>query len=178
MLHTEKLAKQLLGRFEDAVKKKSKSIEKLDIEVQEEQRLAETEANKNHREAMEKIIGNRVDFSQVKPNRYIPFAKNHRSVGRSQELALITSILIFDKSLHAASLPRRCVLHALGWLGKTEIALEFAYQHLAEFDSVFWVAAETSQKALTSFSEFAMKINHPCLKNISDEIKKPDEVLR
>lgn len=58
--------------------------------------------------------------------------------------------------------PRRsCVLHAVGGMGKTQIALQFAYQFMDEYSHIFWIRAETETVLTESFV------------NISDKIK-PD----
>ena len=45
-------------------------------------------------------------------------------------------------------------LHGLGGVGKTQIALEFAYRYMRKYDAIFWVEAETSAKLKESFSAY------------------------
>lgn len=59
----------------------------------------------------------------------------------------------------SASAQRAFVLHGLGGMGKTEISLEFAHQSMTRFDSVFWAASETEQKADTSFSQIGVSLD-------------------
>jgi predicted ATP-dependent serine protease len=38
------------------------------------------------------------------------------------------------------------VIHGLGGIGKTHIALEYAYHHALDDKAVFWIAAETEEQ--------------------------------
>jgi hypothetical protein len=37
------------------------------------------------------------------------------------------------------------VVHGLGGIGKTQLAVEYAWKHLCDYDAVFWVKADSSE---------------------------------
>lgn len=177
-MYTENWAKSLTGKFGNELTKRSTSISKQASEIDEEERIADHEANKTRYETIEKLLRARSDeFSEVKPVYHIPFSKNSAFVGREDELQDIQNALSTDGS-SADHGQRAVVLHGLGGLGKTEIALAFAYQSLGKYQSVLWVAAETPQKLQTSFSEIGTKLNLQSQESSGDEIKVRDKVLR
>ena len=47
----------------------------------------------------------------------------------------------------------RYVLHGLGGIGKTQIALEYSYRHRNKFDIVYWLRADNYNTLLTSYFE-------------------------
>ena len=68
------------------------------------------------------------------PSYYIPFSKNPRFVGRIAELDALTQKLFVNKKV---------TLVGLGGIGKTQVALKFAYSvkdSQPEY-SIFWVPA-------------------------------------
>ena len=46
-------------------------------------------------------------------------------------------------------------------VGKTELALEYAYSNPAQFDVIFWVGCETSLILTQSFTDMAKAVNLP-----------------
>ena len=48
------------------------------------------------------------------------------------------------------------ILYGLGGIGKTQIALAYAYQKLDSLDAVFWIAADTEYSIQQSFSRVAL----------------------
>ncbi len=65
-------------------------------------------------------------------------ARNGLFTGRDQILETIRDRLFADG--RAAPLP--VVLHGLGGVGKTQVAMEFAHRYMADYDLVWWVPAE------------------------------------
>lgn len=43
------------------------------------------------------------------------------------------------------------LLYGLGGIGKTQLALEYCYQYVDQFDAIFWVSAETQDKLFQDF---------------------------
>src|ERR1700753_3971922 len=83
-------------------------------------------------------------------NFYIPFRRNRQFVGRSAELDKLKQNLLVDKNCQAMA------ISGLGGIGKTQVALEFAYyvkEHCPEL-SIFWVQA----LSMETFEQGCMRI--------------------
>jgi hypothetical protein len=52
-------------------------------------------------------------------------------------------------------------LCGLGGIGKTQIALEYAYRHRDDYQAVFWLKADTRENLLTDFLALAALLNLP-----------------
>jgi TIR domain len=72
----------------------------------------------------------------------LPFRHNPAFTGRAAEL----------KELHKKLRRRRkeaaiqvVVVHGLGGVGKTQLAVEYAWKHLGDYDAVLWVKAESPE---------------------------------
>jgi hypothetical protein len=93
------------------------------------------------------------------PNRILPFAQNPRFFGRSEELEKISKCLgpkdIDDRNL------RTYTIYGRRGVGKTEIALQFAYTNRSGFDAIFWIQCETSVAIRQSFTNVAISLNLP-----------------
>ena len=84
----------------------------------------------------------------------LPFHKNGNFTGRDRELAGI------HKVLHSATISQRrvVVLHGLGGMGKTQLAIQYAYIHQKDYTSVWWVNASTTQTLSQGFLEIAQQL--------------------
>ena len=80
----------------------------------------------------------------------LPFRKNTFFTGRDQELAAIHETLYCPDG--PLSDQRIMVLHGLGGIGKTQIAVQYAYIHQKDYTSVWWVNA--SSDAITSLERW------------------------
>ncbi|KAL2833728.1 violaceus kinesin [Aspergillus cavernicola] len=84
----------------------------------------------------------------------VPFARNLRFVGRKQEIARLNEALTQENG------PPKITIYGLGGIGKTQIALETAYQ-VRERDSscsIFWVACATYENIEQGYMGIAQKI--------------------
>ena len=93
----------------------------------------------------------------VFPNIILPFSQNPRFYGRAVELEKIEKYLSpkDDQSL------RTYTIYGRRGVGKTEIALQFAYMNQPGFDAIFWIQCETSVSIRQSFTSVAVALNLP-----------------
>ncbi|KAJ5494646.1 TPR repeat protein [Penicillium fimorum] len=85
------------------------------------------------------------------PSFYLPFFRNFQFVGRSAELDALKQKLLVKKDC------RNVALSGLGGIGKTQVALQFAYyvkEECPEF-SIFWVQALSMEAFEQSCREIA-----------------------
>lgn len=66
----------------------------------------------------------------------IPLLRNPRFTGREDALAEI------EQRLRVSPVLAVCALRGIGGVGKTQLALEYAYRHRHEYDLVAWIRAE------------------------------------
>jgi len=86
------------------------------------------------------LTNNSLDVDQALRASYsipmcLPFQKNDNFTGRDRELAEI------HEALHSPDTPlpgrRTVVLHGLGGIGKTQLAIQYAYIHQKDYTSVW-----------------------------------------
>ena len=86
----------------------------------------------------------------------LPFHKNVNFTGRERELAEIHTTLY---SCDAATERRRVVvLHCLGGIGKTQLAIQYAYDYQKDYTSIWWVNASTTQTLSQGFLGIAQQL--------------------
>ncbi|KAK2593350.1 hypothetical protein QQS21_008960 [Conoideocrella luteorostrata] len=82
----------------------------------------------------------------------LPARQNPAFIGRQYELELLTSTLLSDTS--TVQLPCAC-LYGLAGVGKTQVALQFAYKNIGMYDAILWVSADSEIKIAGSLREIA-----------------------
>lgn len=86
----------------------------------------------------------------------IPFPRNPFFLAR--EDLLITLHEHLQQGRHAAITQ---AISGLGGVGKTQLAVEYAYRHHHEYQAVFWVRAEHPEALVSSFTAMASLLNLP-----------------
>jgi hypothetical protein len=92
------------------------------------------------------------------PCSLIPFQQNDRFYGREAEMQKIIAHLTPKKE--TAELRTYTIFGRRG-VGKTEIALQYAYENPSGFDAIFWIQCETSVSIRQSFTDVAVALNLP-----------------
>ena len=86
----------------------------------------------------------------------IPYHRNLYFTGREDMLQVLHDHLIAAK---VTALTQSQAISGLGGVGKTQIAVEYAYRHHEEYHSVLWVNAATRDTILTSFLELVASLD-------------------
>lgn len=82
---------------------------------------------------------------------YIPFGIYEQFFGWDETLQRIKAVL--DPSVERNSMHKSLVLHGLGGVGKTKIALQYVNQSRHCFDAILWISADNSIKLTQGFLE-------------------------
>ncbi len=77
-------------------------------------------------------------------------------VGRDTELTRLAQLMISSSTddIHR----RVCLLHGIGGVGKSQLALEFARKQQRNFSAIFWIAGSTKEKLRRSIIALAQKL--------------------
>jgi hypothetical protein len=87
----------------------------------------------------------------------IPFHRNPNFTGRDDLLAKLRKTLSGGKT---TALTQQAI-HGLGGVGKTQLALEYAYRYAGEYDLVWWINSEESTVLAAEYAELARPLKLP-----------------
>ena len=105
------------------------------------------------------------DTDEYKINFGLPHRRNHTFTGRKSLLDQVHGYLTAND---AASQLRTVVLHGTGGMGKTQVALEYAYLQSHSYTAILWINAQSIHTVHSSFANIAQKlVDHYC-KAIAD----------
>jgi tetratricopeptide (TPR) repeat protein/transcriptional regulator with XRE-family HTH domain len=97
-------------------------------------------------------------LTALSPYWSVPLPRNPFFTGREAILHTLHARLGLDQRV---TLTQSWTLHGLGGVGKTQIALEYAYRHALEYSAVFWIGAETEEQMISSFLRVAWVLGLP-----------------
>ena len=86
----------------------------------------------------------------------VPHNRNPNFIGREEHLASLKAAL---GSGQPAALTQ--AIHGLGGVGKTQLALEYAYRNAAEYDIVWWVRSEEPATLAADYASLAKALDLP-----------------
>jgi len=86
----------------------------------------------------------------------VPFPRKQFFTGRE---ALLKRVHTQLRTAQAAALGQ--TISGLGGIGKTQLAVEYAYRHREEYQAVLWAHAETTESLTASYTEIARLLNLP-----------------
>jgi tetratricopeptide (TPR) repeat protein len=90
---------------------------------------------------------------------YIPYPRNDYFTGRKDQLEQLAKTLKHDTSAIITQ-----TISGLGGVGKTQIALEYAYAHQNNYNSIIWLRADTEQTITADLEQIMQKLNLPSAK--------------
>jgi nucleoside phosphorylase len=88
----------------------------------------------------------------------LPFPRNPYFTGREFELQVLHTRLTQQQSV---AIGQTSAISGLGGIGKTRLAIEYAYRHHSEYQQVFWAQADSVESLVSSYSEIARLLNLP-----------------
>ncbi|RVD90162.1 uncharacterized protein DFL_001138 [Arthrobotrys flagrans] len=101
------------------------------------------------RETLDSVPTKEIDFIfQYNMPFHIPYPRNTVFTGREKPLEEIHD---YFAEQHYDDTPLIYAITGTGGMGKSQIAIEYAYQHLSDYTSVFWVSATNEKTIHTSF---------------------------
>lgn len=77
-------------------------------------------------------------------------------VRRDAEMHGLERLLV--DPVHAASRRNVAVLHGLGGIGNTQLAVEFARKHKGRFSEIFWLNGSSEANLKQSFAEMVQRL--------------------
>ena len=110
----------------------------------------------------------RMNFPGSMPFNNLTYPRNLYFTGRTDKLHNIYDTF-FEKT---DNLSKRQAITGLGGVGKTAIALEYAYRYSVKYDTIWWITADNQNNILKSFREFALD------KKLITKFSESEEILR
>ncbi|MGH4009620.1 MAG: FxSxx-COOH system tetratricopeptide repeat protein [Pseudonocardiaceae bacterium] len=100
--------------------------------------------------------------------------RNPNFTGREELLSLLSEHLTAGST--TAVLP--AALYGMGGIGKTQMAVEYIYQHMQDYDIIWWIAATEPAQIRAGLTELAQRLGLPGSAEANTAVPSVREALR
>ena len=100
----------------------------------------------------------------------VPYTQNHFFCGRDETLILLHQYLTGIQDLKMTQ--RTSVIHGIGGIGKTQVAIEYTFRYRSSYDFIFWIRAETKPELLDGVERISHSLNLTSDANAIDSFRK------
>lgn len=100
--------------------------------------------------------------------------RNNNFTGRAELLEQVHAAL--DRHTQSALVPQP--LHGLGGIGKSQLAVEFAYRHQYDYELVWWIQADDEQSIRRSLSALAKRLDIAESDDVQEIVDRVLDALR
>src|SRR5258708_6858706 len=98
------------------------------------------------------------ELSPLPPLWHVPFRRNDFFTGQEEELSQLASMLHSEQK---TALMQSVAISGLGGIGKTQLALEYAYRHRQDYHAILWGNADTRGHLINNFVTIASLLDLP-----------------
>ncbi|GII76743.1 hypothetical protein Sru01_17250 [Sphaerisporangium rufum] len=113
-------------------------------------------------------------FPGIRPVVWNVTTRNAAFTGRNAVLEKLRDQIVSGSK--TVVLPQ--ALYGLGGVGKTQVALEYAHRFMADYDVIWWIAAEHLEQINPRLAELAEALDLPTRDTVADAAKAAKEALR
>ena len=80
-------------------------------------------------------------------------------------------------TLNVPNLLRSVAVHGFGGIGNTQVAIQYAYSSIQQYDAIFWVQADGHEKLANSFKEIGIEMQLIQATEVSDPVVTRNKVM-
>jgi tetratricopeptide (TPR) repeat protein len=116
---------------------------------------------------VEETLG-RLPPAGPKPNN-LPFGRNSHFGQRQEEMTKLQAALEQEGGVAALTQPQ--VVHGLGGVGKTQLAIQYAWEHAENFSALLWLPADSESSIATGLARLCEVLGLPEREEREDSVR-------
>lgn len=177
--------RSLWHNYDESLQKRLQKVERQSRVVDTESSASKMELDGTRHDELKRLLASNVgqpSRTTVTTCYMIPFPKNPKFFARTAELEFCKTELSSQQTVQATT---SLALHGVGGVGKTSIALEFAYQEKSARNVIIWIASDDETKMTQRFVEAAKELgvhvpnanaeaDREAVKNYLEKLSKQD----